>query len=254
VFRLRIAMLLTVMLTAVPCFLRQAATTAAQSVPLKTESATMPVARAGSDWANHHATLVDRAKNGDTEIAFFGDSIVFRMNGELLRRTFSDKTSVFGIGGDRTEHLLYRLQNGELEFPKDRPPNEVVLLIGTNNLGLLDMQASPDEDTIKGIELNVSEIAKRLPTSNILVVGILPRGEKADDPFRTHISIINQQLSVDLKDQPKVSFVDIGDKFTRKDGSIEKSVMHDSLHPTAEIGNSIMFKALKRKVNKLNRR
>ena len=153
-------------------------------------------------WEALHATFCREAKEAGTQgrprcrTLFLGDSITEACRGtqfgeyydELAarRRAFEDffplkEARAFGISGDRTQNLLYRVCNGELSFR--HPPSVVVLCIGTNNLGRDNDSA---EDTFLGIRAVVLEILQRLPGTRVLLTGILPRGPAAGSPPRCH--------------------------------------------------------------------
>lgn len=131
----------------------------------------------------------------------------------------------FGISGDRTEHVLWRLSTGQVDNLK---PKLVAIMIGTNNLGTRQSV----EDTIAGVKAVVAEYRKRLPDSVILLQGIFPRGASPQDPYRAKIKAVNQEIAK-LADGDKVIYVDFGDKFLEPDGSLSPKIMPDALHPNA---------------------
>ena len=131
----------------------------------------------------------------------------------------------FGIGGDRTQHVLWRIENGECDGIK---PKVVVLMIGTNNLG---RNSAPE--IVEGITAIVKEFRSRLPESKILLLGVFPRGEKHDDPVRKAIQDINRQIAK-LDDGKWIKYLDIGGKFLDAKGDLPKDVMPDFLHPNAK--------------------
>jgi lysophospholipase L1-like esterase len=130
----------------------------------------------------------------------------------------------FGIGGDRTEHLLWRLAHGQVDKLN---PRLIVLMIGTNNL-----YRDTDAQIAEGVETIVREYQRRCPTAAILLQGILPRGEKPSDPFRARIQHINTLLAR-LADGKRVLYLDFGEKLLEPDGTISRDMMPDFLHPSA---------------------
>src|ERR1039458_7699094 len=99
----------------------------------------------------------------------------------------------FGIGYDRTQNVLWRIEHGELEGIK---PKAIVLLIGTNNAGNED-NGKPRNTTpeiVEGVAAIVRELRTRLPESKILLFGIFPRGD-TNDPVREQVKEINVQLA-----------------------------------------------------------
>lgn len=185
--------------------------------------ATNPVPR--NDWIARHEGFNAIAKKGDVDLLFLGDSITdgWRGNGkaEWDRRFAGLKAANFGIGGDKTEHVLWRLQNGNLDGIR---PKALMLMIGTNNTGRDSV-----EQIAEGVAAIVKEIQQRSPTTKILLLAIFPRSEKPDAPVRAKIAEINRIIA-GLDDGQTVFFLDIGEKFLQSDGTLPKSIMPDSLH------------------------
>lgn len=194
----------------------------------KDNTAIKPAPR-DQNWVKRHEGFVEIAKKGGVDLLFLGDSITdgWRGGGKAVwEKNFAPfKAANFGIGGDRTEHVLWRLQHGELVGIK---PKLAVLMIGTNNLG-----ANQDREIADGIKAIVDELHKQTPETKLLLLGIFPRGMKADDPARGRIKHINSIIAK-LDDGQAVKYLDIGDKFLEADGSLPKSIMPDALHPNAK--------------------
>jgi lysophospholipase L1-like esterase len=130
----------------------------------------------------------------------------------------------FGIAGDTTQGVLYRLQNGE---GTGFSPRAVMLMIGTNNTG---RNSAPE--IAEGVGAVLLELRNRFPEAEILLLGIFPRG-RAGDPVRATLAEINAKIS-QLDDGETVHYLDIGDVFLDADGNIPTSVMSDALHPSTE--------------------
>ena len=134
----------------------------------------------------------------------------------------------FGIGGDRTQHVLWRIQQGELDGIK---PKVVVLMIGTNNSPYSAPQIARADFEI------VSEIHRKLPDTKVLLLGIFPRG---DDPSKQNVAALRAKLkSVNaalarLDDGKRTRYVEIWDPFLQPDGILGKDIMPDALHPNAK--------------------
>lgn len=189
----------------------------------------------GGKAAKQHAEFVELAKQGDIEVLFIGDSITNHWRNPergapVWEREFAPlKAANFGVSGDRTQHVLWRLRHGEGE---GFSPKVIVLLIGTNNTGLEKDGVTPRNSTpeiIEGVTAVVRELQSRFPKAKILLMGIFPRGKK-DDPRREQIKEINKSLAL-LDDQKTLFFLDIGDRFLDSSGNIPKDVMPDLLHP-----------------------
>jgi lysophospholipase L1-like esterase len=209
---------------------RAAATT---TKPLPKQSPDVPAikydARTGEPngaFMEKHKTFVERAKQGDVDLLFMGDSITegWKKAPELFKQRYEDKykTANFGIGGDRTQHVLWRQENGELDNIK---PKVTVLMIGTNNA----RDDNPD-DVARAIEKIVKELKDKTGTK-VLLLGIFPRGQTASDPLRIKNMKVNDKIKM-LDDGKTVRYLDIGSKFVDPDGSIEKEIMPDFLHPS----------------------
>ena len=180
-----------------------------------------------ADFMRKHEQFVKTAREGKAQLVFIGDSITA---GWGAKKPIWDKAfgtyqpANFGIGGDRTQHVLWRITNGELDGIK---PKAAVLLIGTNNV-------APDsaEGIAKGITVIVETIRAKQPQAKILLLAVFPRGEKAaPNPAREKIKKVNAIIAK-LDDGKNVFFLDIGAKFLQPDGSITKATMPDFLHLT----------------------
>ncbi|HEX3998942.1 MAG TPA: platelet-activating factor acetylhydrolase IB subunit [Pirellulales bacterium] len=181
-------------------------------------------------WVKRHEGFVEIAKKGGVDLLFLGDSITDGWRGrgkEVWAKNYEPlKAANFGIGGDRTQHVLWRLQNGELDGIK---PKLAVLMIGTNNLG-----SNTDEEIVDGIKAIIEELHTKSPETKLLLLGIFPRSMKADDKARARIKHINSEIAKLDDDGKTIKYLDIGNKFLEPDGTLPKSIMPDSLHPNAK--------------------
>ena len=175
-----------------------------------------------------HEKFVSIAKEGKAQLVFLGDSITAGWGGkkEIWDKAFGAYLPAnFGIGGDRTQHVLWRILNGELEVIK---PKAVVLMIGTNN-----SSSDSAEGIAKGVTVIVETIRAKQPQAKILLLAVFPRGEKASpNPGRDKLKVVNSIIAK-LDDGKNVFFLDIGDKFLQPDGSLTKEIMPDFLHLSA---------------------
>ncbi len=207
-------------------------------------AATMPTTREGG-FMKFHEQYVEQIKQGNIDVLFTGDSITFkwRDTGKAQWDKYygSMKAANFGHSGDRTQHLLWRLQNGECDGPA---PKVVVLMIGTNNIGGNIYSVS---DVADGITANVNELRKHWPTTKILLLGITPSGGSTP-PKRTKVDAVNQMISK-LDDGRHVFYLDIGPKFMDKDGLVSPTLIN-GLHPTAD-GYEIWGAAIKEPLDNL---
>ena len=231
------------------------ARTAPAQAPKTAPSAVEAVPRQQpKNWMKRHEEFVAMAKKGNIEVLFLGDSITDAWGGEghrgkddgrqIFAKEFEPlKTANFGISGDRTQNVLWRVQHGELDGIQ---PKVVMLMIGTNNV------ANTAQQIADGITAIVKEVYKRSPQTKVLLLGIFPRGEKLS-PVRDKIKKVNEIIAK-LDDGGKtVKYLDIGDKFLQPDGTISQDIMPDFLHPTAK-GYQIWADAVKGTIMELLRK
>jgi lysophospholipase L1-like esterase len=190
-----------------------------------------------TNWMSRHEAYVAEAKKGGVNLLFLGDSITdgWRWgNGgsKIWPQIYAPRHAAnFGIGYDRIQNVLWRVENGELE---NIHPKVVVLLIGTNNSGNEDngRPRNLTPEIIEGVSNLVRQIQARLPETKILLLGLFPRGEKSD-PIREQVKAANTGLAK-LDDGGKVKFLDLGDKFLAPDGMLSRDLFPDLLHPNAK--------------------
>jgi|SRR5688572_14493639 len=203
--------------------------------------ANVPLAR---DDARHR-TFVEIAKGAPIELLFVGDSITdgWRQAGQPVwdANWAPYKAANFGIGGDTTQGVLWRMQNGELDGYKAKL---IVLMLGTNNIN-----RNPNDEIVDGDRLIVEEFKKRQPTAKVLILGIFPRTQQASEPIRASIKDINSKLAK-LADNKQVFFMDIGEKFLTPDGTLTPEIMPDGLHPNLR-GYKIWAEAISPRVKEL---
>jgi len=198
-------------------------------------TATNPVPR-DPGWVKRHEGFVAQAKQGGIDVLFMGDSITdnWRSRGSNVWNQYYAPMHAanFGIGGDRTQHVLWRMDNGELDGIH---PKVVVLMIGTNNTGKERDKKTPRNtpaQVIEGVTAVVNDIRTRLPDSKILLLAIFPRGDGGPEQ-QAQINEINPAIAR-LDDGKMVKFLDIGAKFLDADGTLPTSIMPDLLHPNAQ--------------------
>jgi len=212
-------------------------------------TAIVPVPR--TDYAaSRQALVLQRAKEatGTYDIEFIGDSITqgWEGRGSNVWHDYYGHRKVLnlGVSGDRTQHVLWRFEHGQLDGVKARV---AVVMIGTNNSNKND---NTEAEILEGVTAIVQQIRTRQPATKILLLGIFPRG-KTFSPQRGKILEVNQALSR-LDDGKHVFYLDLGAKFIANDGSISKDIMPDALHPN-ETGYIIWASAMEPKLKQLLR-
>lgn len=194
-------------------------------------------------WMKRHESFNATSKKGEAQLVFLGDSITagWEKNGkEVWAKTWAPlKAANFGIGGDRTEHVIWRLQHGNFDGIQ---PKLVVLMIGTNNTGHQGRPAqehggvayaSSAEQTAEGVKVILDVLGKKLPKTKVLLLGIFPRGAAKDDAKRQQNIATNNIIS-GFADKKRVFYMDIGNTFLKPDGTLPKEIMPDLLHLSAQ--------------------
>ncbi len=211
-------------------------------------SAVIPATRGDEQrWRKRNQSLRQRAQQGDAELAFIGDSITEGWEGagkDVWDEHYGDRQAInLGIGGDRTEHVIWRLTHGNLGKIK---PEVAVLMIGTNNTG--HAMQEPQE-VAAGVARILEILEQRLPETKVVLHGIFPRGEDRFDLMRLNNVAINQQIRR-LADGERVHFLEIGEQFLEPDGTISEEIMPDRLH-LSEAGYRRWAEALEPKLKEL---
>jgi lysophospholipase L1-like esterase len=212
-----------------------------------TNTAILPVPRTGSA-TNRQSLVLQRAKDhpGSYDIEFIGDSITQGWEGagkNVWQQYYGKRTVInMGVGGDRTQHVLWRFEQGQLDGINAKV---AVVMIGTNNSNKDD---NSETDILEGVTAIVSEIRQRQPDTKIILLGIFPRGQTFSAQ-RGKILQVNQAMAR-LDDGKNVFYIDFGSQLIGNDGSISKSMMKDYLHP-GEAGYQIWAKAVEPKLQQL---
>ncbi len=232
---------------------------AAQTAPAPAaeNNAIVPVGRLEKDmyvWNQRHAEILAIKDNLKPEVVMIGDSITHFWGGKpneakgnrgakAWKDLYGDKPVLnLGFGWDRTQNVLFRIQEGELD---GLSPKLVVIHIGTNNLSTSkNAPTNSPEQVVEAIGVIIAKVKEKCPDAEIVLMGIFPRGEKADNPFRATIGGINRTLAATYTGRPGITYLDITDKLLNPDGSMSKEIMNDFLHPT-EKGYAIWAEALK---------
>jgi lysophospholipase L1-like esterase len=182
-----------------------------------------------------HEGFLEVAKKGDIDILFMGDSITdgWRTGGKpVFEKYFVPlKTANFGIGGDKTQGVLWRMDNGELE---GYTPKLMMLMIGTNNIGGVKKDGTSTgntpEEIAEGIKAIVDKFRGKFPQAKVLLLAVFPRNVSPDSGQRTAVNNINKIIAK-FDDGKNVRYLDIGNKFLAPDGTLPKDIMPDALHP-----------------------
>jgi lysophospholipase L1-like esterase len=196
----------------------------------------------GDSWLKLHEAHVKtvQANQGPLDVLLVGDSITIQW-GESWKQHFPDRKAVnIGIGGDKTQNVLWRLDHGGVEGLQ---PNAIVLMIGNNN-----MFFTPEtgiEAAAKGIEMCLKNLREKFPAAVIIVAKILP-AHAPGNRFYEDIKKTNAALDpLNLDNDPKVKVLDLWSDFTNADGTINKDLFTpDKIH-LSPAGYAVYAKRLK---------
>jgi lysophospholipase L1-like esterase len=194
-----------------------------------------PTKSGSYNWWERHDAVVNRVKQGHVDLLLIGDSITHGWGGPpdaysyggpggLYEKYFGGRNAVnLGFGWDRTQHVLWRFNHGELDGIS---PKVATLMIGTNNIGV-----NTSSEIAAGVTAIVDQLQSRLPRTKILLLAIFPRDHEPDSRNRKQVAEVNA-LITPLGKRPGVVFLDLTDKFLEPDGTLSKDMMGDFLHPT----------------------
>lgn len=199
---------------------------AAQAAPRTINYDWMSIAQ----WREQHNAMVKTASSSRSQLLFLGDSITagwsWDENSTIFNTHFAQYHALnFGIGGDQTQHLLWRLQNGALGSLQ---PKLIVLQIGINNFGHSHHSA---EQVAGGVTAIVNYLKQQRSKSKILLLAMFPAEHEANRPIRANIQHANELLKSMAK-EASVAFYDFGNIFLNSQDEIPNTLMADFLHPT----------------------
>ena len=197
-------------------------------------------------WTLRHDAVNERVKQGDVDLLLIGDSITHGWENagkKVWDKYYAPRKAVnMGFSGDRTQHVLWRLDHGHLEGIS---PKLAVLMIGTNNSNGKDNTA---EEIADGIIAICRKIRTKCPKTKILMLAIFPRGPEPSEQREKNAKA--SLLASKIADRKMIHYLDINDKFLTKDGFLTKKIMPDYLHPN-EAGYKIWAEAIESKVTEL---
>lgn len=200
---------------------------------------------AESWWMKRHESILEQNSQQQTDLIFIGNSIIHHWEDtgkESWEAYFAKYHPVnMGFGGDQTQHVLWRLDNGELDGIN---PKLAIVMIGTNNAGSgHDSQMIAD-----GVIQIISRIRNKLPDTKILLLGIFPRG--LPDAAVRQTNATASAIFSKMADNKVIYYKNINDIFLDENGYIPQEIMPDKLHPSAQ-GYELWAEAIMDTVNEL---
>lgn len=221
----------------------EAARTPSPQTPWPADKATP---RTDSNSMLAHQQLLEKRTKGKIDVYFMGNSITRRWGAtdypEFLANWkanfFGWNAADFGWGADKIEHMLWRIENGELDGVN---PKVIVLLAGTNNVGNRPGDDAKVADITRGLKALIDLCRQKAPNATIILNGIFPRNDNI--AVMPEINRINENLSR-FADGRKIRYININDKLADKDGVLFDGMTVDKLHPTVK-GYQLWADALK---------
>jgi lysophospholipase L1-like esterase len=213
---------------------------AAAAAPAKVDASAPTAKKDTGGFLKRHESFLARAKSGPIGLLFIGDSITdgWTKAPHIWEYYYGKyQPANFGIGGDQTQHVIWRIENGELD---GIAPKVTVLMLGTNNTG-----ANTATEIFAADKKIVELIRAKIPGTKVLVLAIFPRGARKDKAGQITeaaladaakrmgvIDAVNTELAK-LDDGRNVRFLNINSVFVGQDGKIPFAIMPDQLHPNA---------------------
>ena len=217
------------------------------AAPATDPPADRPAPRADANSFIAHGELLEKRTKGHIDVYFLGDSIIRRWGAtdypEFLanwkQNFFGWNAANFGWGADRIEHILWRLENGELD---DVDPKVIVILAGTNNVGKEPGGESKIANITRGMQALLDACRRKAPNAALILTAIFPRNDSI--AVASEIDRINQNLA-QLAKQSGIRFLNINSRLAEANGRLLPDVMmNDGLHPALK-GYQIWADALK---------
>lgn len=199
-------------------------------------------------WKNRHELrMKEKESIGEMDLLLVGDSITqgWETTGKPVQEKAFGNLDLFNLGfsGDRTEHVIWRLQNGQVDGLK---PAVTMVLIGTNNTG---HNLDKPDDIAAGVKAIVDELRTRLPETKILLLAVFPYDEDPDSPRRKNNNAINDLIK-NLNDDQAVHYLDICDMFFDEAGKMTREITPDFLH-LSQAGYQIWADGVDAKIRQL---
>ena len=189
-----------------------------------------------------HQLLLEKKTKGTIDIYFLGDSITRRWQGtddehkpNWDANFFGWNAASFGWGGDTTQNVIWRLQNGELDGVN---PKIIVLMIGTNNVGKTVRFPNDDpfaDEVARGVKKILDLCREKAPNAVIILTAIMPRNDDANKStaLMPTINKINDRIAK-FADGKTIRYINVNDKLADKDGKLFEGMTRDNLHPVAK--------------------
>ena len=215
-----------------------AAISVARADEPRRQSAAVPVQRKDPNSSRAHEQLVAKAKAGGIDLYFLGDSITRRWGctdprwaqnlANWQKNLFGWNAANFGWGADGIQHMLWRIQNGELDGVH---PKVIVIAAGTNNIGNRPGGEDKVADIVKGFDALIDTCRQKAPGAKIILTAIFPRNDNPE--VLPEIARVNEQLAK-RADGETLFYLNVNDKLADADGHLLDGMTIDKLHLSVE--------------------
>jgi hypothetical protein len=209
-----------------------------------------PTPRTDSNSMLAHRQLLEKRTQGKIDVYFMGTSITRRWGAtdypdflaNWKQNFFGWNAADFGWGADGIEHMLWRIENGELDGVN---PKIIVIDAGTNNVGSVPGDQAKIDDITRGLRALIDLCRRKAPNATIVVTGIFPRNDNRSNPLAVipEINRINENLAR-MADGKSIRYVNVNDRWADATGKLYDGMTMDGLHPTVK-GYQIWADALK---------
>jgi lysophospholipase L1-like esterase len=195
-------------------------------------------------WMPRHDAIKERVAQGNVDLILIGDSLTHSLDQQFIwDQYFAPRNAVnMGFNGDYTQHVLWRLDNGEIDGIS---PKLAIVLIGSNNSNRSDYTA---EEIADGIIAVCAKLRQKLPQTKILLLAIFPRGEYPSPQREKNAKA--SLLASRIADGKMIHYLDIGSIFLNDDGTISTDIMYDYVH-LSDKGKQLWIDAMGSKVDEL---
>ncbi|MDD5728376.1 MAG: GDSL-type esterase/lipase family protein [Victivallales bacterium] len=203
------------------------------------------------NWLERHEQVKKETAKGQVDLIFLGDSIThyfggspkakFIRGGKIWQHYYGHRHTVnMGFGRDRTQNVLWRLEHGAVDGIN---PKLAVLMIGVNNI----VSGDAPQDVACGVKTICETLRRKLPRTDVLLLGILPFNPLPDNKSRMKVRRVNTIIA-ELGQKPHIHFLNIGGKFLATNGTISPDIMPDGLHPN-DRGYQIFAGTIEQKIS-----
>ncbi len=197
----------------------------------------------GTSWLDMHTRLVanTQANQGPIDCLLVGDSITMQWGAAWKKHFGHYKAVNIGIGGDKTQNVLWRLDHGGVD---GLTPKVIVLMIGNNNMFF--SRETGTEPVARGIQSCAENLLEKFPAAELILAKILP-AHAPGNPFYEDIKSTNAALdSLNLAQNPRIHMLDLWSDVTNPDGSLKPGIFTtDNIHLTQEGGYELYASKLK---------